>query len=99
MSDGRESKRSNTFEFGATFDQIQDTLARRVPLPDNLDRPLRALVAQLSALIERGPVSVYLTSDDADRDLRNHFAFLLANYLRDRESTTVIVDCLESDQY
>ena len=87
-----DSVRSNTFEFGATLEQFKNTLARREALPENLDRPLRALVAQLAGLIEAGSVSVYLTSDDADRELRDHFAFLLATYLRDREKTTLLID-------
>ena len=85
-------KRSNTFEFGASLDNFRDTLARKSALPENLDKPLRALVGQLAALIEKAPVSVYLTSDDDDRELRDHFAFLLATYLRDREATTLLVD-------
>lgn len=92
MKDDRVMERTRVIEIGASLGEFVDALEGR-PLGEQMDAAVRAMVSELAARSKRGPLSIYVCSDDGDAVLRNHFAFLLARWLGEHAPGTLLIDC------
>lgn len=62
-------------------------------VPESWEGVFRALVSEISTMVERKPRSIYLCSEDEDAEARNQFGAVLSRILRERIPGTLLVDC------
>lgn len=82
----------STFNIGVTLDTLRGSF-QRGDIPDNLHRPMHALLKRLTHLAVNEPVSVYLFSSERDAELRHFFGYALAKALLKHIPSTLLVDC------
>jgi cell division septation protein DedD len=79
------------FNIRATVEEVRDATLGEAG--EGLRGPLGAVAADIATRAAAAPLSVYICSDDKDRDIRNHFAFALAKSIRERLPNTLVIDC------
>jgi cell division septation protein DedD len=83
---------TRTLNIPGTREMLQDAV-----LGNDDDRqliePLQAVVGEITSRAERRPMAIYVCSTDADKELRNYFAFAAAKLLSGRLPDATVVDC------